>query len=81
MVAQEKQAQLPEHQQQEQVAVLLVILQVAITILKVVLLVEEVVVMVGHLHHKIKEMETMEHLALDLVEVEAEEPHLMLQTQ
>ena len=60
---------------------LLVIVQMVIIILKVVLLVEELVVMVGHLHHKPKEMEGMEQFLLDLVEVEVEDKHHMLQTK
>ena len=61
--------------------VLLVIVQIAIKMLRVVLLVEELVVMVGNLHKRFKEMVEGEQPLLDLVVVEEEGPHLMIQTQ
>tara|TARA_R100000030_G_C3170198_1_gene103060 strand:- start:243 stop:428 length:186 start_codon:yes stop_codon:yes gene_type:complete len=59
------------------VVVLLVTAQIVIIIPRVVLLVEELVAMVHHLHHKLKGMEVMHQLLLDLVEVVVVELHLI----
>ena len=56
---------------------LLVIVRMVIIILKVVLLVVELVVMVDQVLHNPKDMGGMQHIPLDLVVVEEEEPHLI----